>query len=192
MLGFSKATLKAYQSQGGEGQQPQSPKGYQLLYFIDSHEFTLKVIEYLDDHLLSYLQFLEKEGHLAENLVLLHADHGFHQPPFNGMGIGPQENGNFMLHALYPKKLVTKRLFETAIANQQRLVSQVDVHQTLMNIATDGQGDPEWQKTFEETTTSLYKSRYDLFQSEIPLSRMCEGFLMLAKSPICICDKYME
>lgn len=154
---------------------PDQPK-FSLSWFLEGHEGTTEVLRNLDDGLASYLRnFTDQDWN--NTAVVIAADHGLHM----GLNFGIAQNGavehkNPFLAMLLPPWFVSRQNRHDALrVNQQRMVTALDIYQTLQAVRMAGLSAEEQARWVDPAAQfRLLSHSIDLLHHEVPESRSCE------------------
>ncbi|KAJ7370443.1 hypothetical protein OS493_032333 [Desmophyllum pertusum] len=139
------------------------------------HEVTGTRIRQIDDALSGYLYSI---AHEEDTLTIVFSDHGPKTTKYSFQTMeGRGEIYDSLLFAIVPEKvsnILGLRRVRAMVTNQNRLLTTLDLHNTLMSI-----GD-------SERSTSGSYSREGIF-SEIPPNRTCAD-LSIKPSAVCKCE----
>lgn len=112
------------------------PKFFRL-GFQDAHEGTGEVVKYMDDRIVAFFEFLEKENSLEDTVILLHSDHGVNMPGFYTLIDSEDFFIEKTLPALFlftPQKIAQN--FKKQLKEKENMfVTPYDIHSTFLHLA---------------------------------------------------------
>lgn len=114
---------------------PNEPKFFRLA-FQDAHEGTGEVVQYMDDKIISYLEFLEKKESLKDTIIVFHSDHGVNMPGFYTFVDAEDfqiEKSLPTFFLLLPKDIANKHHKELK-AKENIMITPYDMHNTFLHI----------------------------------------------------------
>jgi len=114
---------------------PNEPKFFRLA-FQDAHEGTGEVVQYMDDKIISFFEFLEKKGSLKDTIVVFHSDHGVNMPGFFTFVDAEDfqiEKSLPTFFLLLPKHLAAKHEMELR-AKENIMITPYDLHNTFLHL----------------------------------------------------------
>nr|XP_045618774.1 uncharacterized protein LOC123770709 [Procambarus clarkii] len=135
----------------------------------------------VDDHLLSLMTQFQDNGYLNHTVVLLVSDHGHRYGPFRNTYMGQIDERLPFLFAVFPPwfKKVYPVAWENLVTNTRRLISNLDIHETLHSLAS---GD-----FATNTKRSKKPGRGQSLFEEVPESRTCADVNI--PDNLCTCEK---
>lgn len=131
-----------------------------------------------------YLESLTaKSGFLHNTVVIIAADHGFHysaQEVYNNFIGGEAQHRNPVLKVIVPNALLQKLNFnhEAIRVNKERLITHLDLHHTLMDLASP--------------TASIKPLSFNFLVQEVPASRTCRDAALPSKWCPCFQEKLQQ
>ena len=114
---------------------PNEAKFFRLA-FQDAHEGTGEVVQYMDDKIIAFFEFLEKKGSLKDTIVMFHSDHGVNMPGFYTFVDAEDfqiEKSLPTFFLLLPKDLASKHEKELK-AKENIMITPYDLHNTFLHM----------------------------------------------------------
>ncbi|XP_024376955.1 uncharacterized protein [Physcomitrium patens] len=154
---------------------PDTPK-FSLAWFLEGHEGTTEVLRNLDDGLAAYVgNFTAQDWN--STAVIIAADHGLHM----GLNFAMSQNGAvehknpFMAMMLPPWFTDRHNRNEILSANQQKMVTALDIYKTLQALRMAGLSEEQRRQWVDPASEyRLHNVSIDLLHHEVPESRSCE------------------
>ena len=117
----------------------QTNKGTNMFTFGFFSEFSHNnnsLLAQTDEDIVSFLEFLETEGHLDNTVLILMSDHGVRIGEFRKTEQGKLEERMPYFGFRFPEKLKQKypKHIRNVKTNTKRLVTPFDIHETLLDI----------------------------------------------------------
>jgi hypothetical protein len=104
--------------------------------FLDAHEGTGEVVKYMDDNLVDFFEFLEKEGSLKDTTIVFLADHGMNMPGFYSLIDAEDfwiEKTLPFLFIITPQE-VAKEYGEVLKEKENHMITPYDIHNTFLKL----------------------------------------------------------
>ena len=152
---------------------PEEPKFFRLA-FQDAHEGTGEVVQYMDDKIASYFEFLEEKGSLKDTAIVFHSDHGVNMPGFYTFVDAEDFQIEKTLPTFFmilPQDLAQKHKKELK-KKENILVTPYDIHNTFLHI-------------INAPRDAWNKAGGSLFETINPKKRDCDTFRI--RDPFCQC-----
>jgi len=152
---------------------PEEPKFFRLA-FQDAHEGTGEVVQYMDDKIASYFEFLEEKGSLKDTAIIFHSDHGVNMPGFYTFVDAEDFQIEKTLPTFFmilPQDLAQKHKKELK-KKENILVTPYDIHNTFLHI-------------INAPRDAWNKAGGSLFENINPKKRDCDTFRI--RDPFCQC-----
>jgi hypothetical protein len=152
---------------------PNEPKFFRLA-FQDAHEGTGEVVQYMDDKITSYFEFLEAKGSLKDTAIVFHSDHGVNMPGFYTFVDAEDfqiEKSLPTFFLILPQELAQKHKKELK-AKENMMVTPYDIHNTFLHL-------------INAPRTAWDKVGGSLFETINPKKRDCDTFRV--RDPFCLC-----
>jgi hypothetical protein len=130
-LSYAKQFLTAYKDE---------PKVFRTV-LSESHEGSGESVKYIEDDLLSFLDFFIDNGHLDDSMFILMSDHGYTMPGFHSMYGSPDWEKEItlpFLNILLPRNLKDFEKIKNNLKGFENLmVTPYDLHKTMMSTLDD-------------------------------------------------------
>jgi len=152
---------------------PNEPKFFRLA-FQDAHEGTGEVVQYMDDKIVSYFEFLEAKGSLKDTAIVFHSDHGVNMPGFYTFVDAEDfhiEKTTPTFFLILPQELAQRHKKELK-AKEHMMVTPYDIHNTFLHLINAPRS--AWNKVGGS-----------LFETINPKKRDCDTFRI--RDPFCLC-----
>ncbi|CAD8128168.1 unnamed protein product [Paramecium sonneborni] len=117
---------------------------YLEMYFLDGHEGTGDVINYFDDPLYNFLNWLVDNNHHKDYYIMMVSDHGLHMQGLYYLmrsKIYDIEVALPGLLILLDKNLIDEKERKALEENQQKVVTSFEIHYTLQFFTSEAQID---------------------------------------------------
>ncbi|XP_071539090.1 uncharacterized protein [Panulirus ornatus] len=143
----------------------------------------LRMPRVVDDGLVKLLTQFNENGYLNHTVVILISDHGLRYGPFRHTYLGMVEEKLPFCFMVFPPwfKKVYPEAWKNLVTNTKRLISNLDIHETLHSLAS---GD------FASGAERSVKPKYgqSLF-AEVPETRICSDVNI--PEVFCSCEVYL-
>jgi len=144
------------------------------LAFQDAHEGTGEVVRYMDDKIVSFFEFLEKNGSLKDTIIVFHSDHGVNMPGFYTFVDAEDFNIEKSLPTFFmfvPKDIANK--YHKELKDKENImITPYDINNTFLHIVN-------------APLEARNKLGGSLFERIDPKKRDCDKFNV--RDPFCNC-----
>ncbi|WAR15487.1 hypothetical protein MAR_005592, partial [Mya arenaria] len=141
-------------------------------------------LQYGDDDLCDFVQWMDNEGHLNNTVFIIFGDHGNRISGIRRTLVGYLEDRMPLLQMIIPEQLKAHAtVHESLLANTNRLTTHFDLHQTIVDIL---------KRSFSRPSIAYREGKVrgiSLFQT-IPLARTCTDACI--PDTYCVCDQTIE
>ncbi|XP_052819463.1 uncharacterized protein LOC128245369 [Mya arenaria] len=146
---------------------------------------TEKNLQFGDDDLRDFVQWMDNEGHLKNTVFIIFGDHGNRISGIRRTPIGYLEDRMPLLQMIIPEQLKARHatVHESLLVNTNRLTTHFDLHQTIVDVL---------KQSFSEPSIAYREGKVrgiSLFKT-IPLARTCRDACI--PDTYCVCDQTIE
>lgn len=147
---------------------------YASLSIVSGHSFFEKNHEFIDEHLVKFLENLEREGFLKNTIIQLYSDHGDHAHRFlTETPSGKIERMQPIHFTVIPDK-VEEKYGDNLIANTNKLHTHYEIFETAQQYTK--------QKKYIDPTYEPYIKAYSVLHQKIPAGRSCKDLFLKSQN----------